>query len=90
MTGRPTHTDQGRSPNHPAENPIATTAAVTAVVVTPVMAFVQWGLDTVSWPGSVETALFGAAVALTGVAAVVGGRWAQRWTTRVYYSPPPE
>lgn len=75
-------TANGRSKNHPAENPVTVVGAVAASIV----AFAMWGLDSVDWPANVEAALLGLAIA----AGAAIGKFTQRWTKRVYYGPAPD
>lgn len=74
-------TDKGRSTNHPAENPVAVVGAVSAFVT----ALAGWAVAVVNAPAPVEAAFLGLAVIAGGVL----GRYAQRWTRRVYRSEPP-
>lgn len=75
-------TAKGRSKNHPLENP----PTLVGLIAGAITALAVWGLDSVTWPGEVEAALLALAVAVGGVV----GKIAQRWTQRVYYSPPPQ
>lgn len=91
-TGRPTHTDKGRSPNSPAENPVATAAGLGFAVGNIVAGLGLWlaSLLPSSAPDLLVTGAQGTAVALGATVAVAIGRYTQRFTIRVYDSVPPE
>lgn len=91
-TGHPTHTDKGRSANSLAENPVATAAGLGFMVGNVIAGLGLWlaALLPASAPDLLVTGVQGTAVCLGAFVAIAIGRYTQRFTTRVYYSDPPE